>query len=79
MIKGLLEQEEVDGAKGSYDNGTPNTSADITIVVDAANTSEEYRTQIQNHIRQMAEDLGKRGLNYHLRLVVTGDGNPLRA
>ena len=80
VIKGLLEARgEVDGAKGSYDNGTPNTSADITIVVDAANTSETYRTQIKDHIRQMAEDLEKRGLNYHLRLVVTGGVNPWRA
>jgi len=80
VIKGLLEARgEVDGAKGSYDNGTPNTSADITIVVDAANTSETYRTQIKDHIRQMAEDLEKRGLNYHLRLVVTGGVNPLES
>jgi len=71
IIKGLLEARgEVSGAKGSYDNGTPNTTADLTIVVDAANTSEAYRIQLSDNIRQLAEDLGKRGLDYNLRLVV---------
>jgi flagellar hook-associated protein 1 FlgK len=75
VIKGLLEARgEVSGAKGSYDNGTPNTTADLTIVVDAANTTEAYRLQIRDHIRQMAEDLGKRGIDYNLRLVVIGSG-----
>lgn len=78
VIKGLLEARgEVDGAKGSYDNGTPNTSADITIAVDVANTSEAYRQEIQDHIRALAEDLGKRGIDYHFRLLVTGNGSPL--
>jgi len=76
VIKGLLEARgEVSGAKGSYDNGTPNTTADITIVVDTANTTEEnYLANVRDHIRQMAEDLGKRGIDYNLRLVVIGSG-----
>lgn len=72
-IQGLLEARgQVSGAKGSYDNGTPNTTADVTIVVDAANTSEASRKNIQDSIRGMAEDLEKRGINYNLRLIVIG-------
>lgn len=80
LIQGLLEARgQVSGAKGSYDNGTPNTTADITIVVDAANTSEAYRLQIRNHIRQLADDLEKRGLDYNLRLMVTGTGEAIES
>lgn len=80
LIQGLLEARgQVSGAKGSYENGTPNTTADVTIVVDAANTSEAYRMQIRDHIMKLAEDLGKRGLDYNLRLIVTGSGVPLES
>ncbi|HPU22407.1 MAG TPA: flagellar hook-associated protein FlgK [Thermoclostridium caenicola] len=74
LIQGLLEARgQVSGAKGSYDNGTPNTTADVTIVVDIANnTTDDYRTKLQNNIRELAEDLRKRGLDYNLRLMVIG-------
>ena len=74
-IQGLIEARgEVSGGKGSYDNGTPNTTADITIAVDVANTTAAYLGNIKNNIDEMADDLKNRGINYNLRLVMFGDG-----
>lgn len=77
LIQGLLEARgQVNGAMGSYENGSPNTTADVTIAVDIANnTDKDYLTKIQNQIRGLAEDLGKRGLDYNLRLVIVGAGD----
>lgn len=76
LIQGLLEARgQVNGAKGSYENGSPNTTADVTIAVDIANnTTKDYLTKIQDQIRELAEDLGKRGLDYNLKLVIIGAG-----
>lgn len=75
IIKGLLEARgEVDGSKGNFDNGTPNTTADITIAVDVANTTTAYLDNINDYIETMVNDLESRGLNYNLRLVRFGNG-----
>ncbi|MCX7774185.1 MAG: flagellar hook-associated protein FlgK, partial [Clostridia bacterium] len=74
LIKGLLEARgEVDGSKGSYDNGTPNTTADITLAVDVSNSSASYLANVKSQITAMAKDLSNRGLNYNLRLVTFGN------
>ena len=74
-IQGLIEARgEVSGGKGSYDNGTPNTTADITIAVDETNTTAAYLDNIRDNIDEMVADLKKRGINYNLRLVLFGDG-----
>lgn len=75
IIKGLLEARgEVSGAKGNFDNGTPNTTADITIAVDVSNTTAGYLANVKANIEKMATDLKNRGINYNLRLVTFGNG-----
>jgi len=75
IIKGLLEARgEVDGSKGKFDNGTPNTTADITIAVDTANITPGYLDNIRNYVDKIASDLKARGLNYNLRLLTFGSG-----
>lgn len=75
IIKGLLEARgEVDGSKGRFDNGTPNTTADITIAVDTANITPGYLDNIRDYISNMASDLQSKGLNYNFRLLTFGSG-----
>lgn len=69
-IKGLMEARGmVSGAKGSYDNGTPNTTADITIAVDVSNLTPGYLENLQNNIENYINEIKTRGLDYNLRLV----------
>lgn len=78
IIKGLLESRgEVNGAKGSYENGTPNTTADITVAVDISDTSTSYLNNVKSQIKAMADDLQARGVSYNLRLVTFGGSVPL--
>lgn len=78
IIKGLLEARgEVSGAKGSYDNGTPNTTGDITIAVDVSDTSAGYLSNIKAQISTMVDDLKSRGIDYNLRLVTFGGDDPV--
>lgn len=73
IIKGLLEARgEVSGAKNSYENGTPNTTSDITIAVDVSNTSAGYLANVKAQISTLVNDLESRGLDYNLRLVTFG-------
>lgn len=70
IIKGLLEARgEVSGAKGSYENGTPNTTADITIAIDSSVT-DPFSTAI---IDDLKKELESRGLDYRLRFVDVDD------
>jgi len=74
IIRGLLEARgEVNGAKGNYDNGTPNTTADITIAIDASDTSGSYLNNVRNQVNNLINDLKSRGLDYNIRLVVYGN------
>jgi len=78
IIKGLLEARgEVNGAKGSYDNGSPNLTGDITIAVDISNTSADYLANIKAHISTLVDDLKSRGIDYNLRLVTFGGDDPV--
>lgn len=78
IIRGLLEARgEVSGAKGSYSNGTPNISADITIAVDVSDTSTDYLAKVKDHVDALVEDLISRGLDYNLRLVTFGGSQPV--
>ena len=78
IIKGLLEARgEVSGAKGSYDNGSPNTTADVTIALDVSNTSTDYLANVKNQVASLAKDLENRGIQYNLRLVTFGGSAPV--
>jgi len=78
IIKGLLEARgEVSGAKGNYDNGSPNVTGDITIAVDISNTSAEYLANIKAQISTLVDDLKSRGIDYNLRLVTFGGDGPV--
>lgn len=79
IIKGLMESRgEVSGAVGSYENGTPNTKADVAFVVDisdASGFSAAQFTDIKIKISDYADQLDKMGLDYNLRLVTTYGNN----
>ncbi|HHU89558.1 MAG TPA: flagellar hook-associated protein FlgK [Clostridiaceae bacterium] len=78
IIKGLMEARgEVSGAKGSYDNGSPNITGDITIAVDVSNTSADYLSNVKANIATLVEDLKVRGIDYNLRLVTFGGDEPV--
>lgn len=69
-IKGLMEARgKVSGAKGSIDNGTPNTTADITFAVDLSNTDPAYLDNVKANAWQYINELKQNGLNYNLRLI----------
>lgn len=74
-IKGLLESRgQVSGAKGSFDNGSPNTTADITFAVDISNISADHLNNLRNNAESYIQEIKARGLNYNLRLI-TYDGS----
>lgn len=79
IIKGLMESRgEVSGAIGGYENGTPNTKADVTFVVDISDSSGFTNAQFDNiksKIASYADQLEKKGLDYNLRLVTTNGNN----
>ncbi len=77
IIKGLLEARgEVNGAKGSYENGTPNTTADVTLAVDVSASSDpDYLDKVKAQAKALIDDLVKRGLDYNIRLVTYGGSN----
>lgn len=67
-IKGLLESRGmVSGAAGSYDNGSPNTTCDITVAVDLSDTS--YLKNLEDNIEKYINEIKSNGLNYNLRLI----------
>ena len=74
-IKGLLESRGmVSGATGSYDNGTPNITCDVTFAVDLSNASSGYLEDLQANIVNYINELKSNGLNYNLRLVTFDSG-----
>ncbi|AGC69535.1 flagellar hook-associated protein 1 [Thermoclostridium stercorarium subsp. stercorarium DSM 8532] len=74
-IKGLMEARGmVSGAKGSYDNGTPNTTCDVTFAVDLSSASSGYLADLQNSIEKYVSELKSNGLEYNLRLVTFNAG-----
>ncbi len=78
IIKGLLESRgEVNGAKGSYENGTPNTTADVTLAVDVSKITDsteaaEYLDKVKKQALALVEDFKLRGLDYNFRIVTYG-------
>ncbi len=77
-IKGLMEARgKVSGAKGSYENGTPNTTADITFAVDISNPSPGYLNNLRDNVVSLTNEMKSRGLQYNLRLVAF-DGSGVR-
>lgn len=72
-LKGLMEARgEVTNLKGSFQNGTPNTKADINIVVDTSNGNATNLSNIQSNIAKYVDELKKSGVDYNLRLVTYG-------
>jgi len=74
IIKGLMESRgEVFGATGSFENGTPNTKADITFAVDVSDSSATNLSNVQSSINTYINELDKKGIDYNLRLITYGD------
>ncbi|AEV70534.1 flagellar hook-associated protein FlgK [Acetivibrio clariflavus] len=70
IIKGIMESRgEVMGIRGSIENGTPNTKADITFVVDISDSNKDNLSKVQDSIETYINELKRRGLDYNLRLV----------
>ncbi len=73
IIKGLMESRgEVSGAIGSYENGTPNTKADVVFYVDTSNPSHSAAS-IAGQIAAYTDELQKRGIDYNVRVVEYSD------
>ncbi len=79
ILKGLMESRgEVSGAIGSYENGTPNTKADVAFIVDISDASgftPAHFNDIKSKIISYADQLEKKGLDYNLRLITTHGNN----
>jgi len=67
IIKGLLESRgEVSGAIGSYENGTPNTKADVVFYVD---TNTMSLTDATDRANSYKAELIKRGLDCNVTII----------
>lgn len=76
IIKGLLESRgEVSGAIGGIENGTPDTKADVSFVVDISDSSGLNLTDVKNDILNYAKEMRDRGLDFNFRLVTTYGDN----
>ncbi len=77
IIKGLMESRgEVSGAIGSYENGTPNTKADVVFYVD---TTTSPSAAIAGQIAAYTDELDKRGLDYNVRVIDAANADDLAA
>lgn len=75
IIKGLMESRgEVFGAKGSADNGSPYTKADINFVIDISDTSAANLANIKANITNYMDEINRPGVDYNLNLL-TFDGS----
>lgn len=67
IIKGLMESRgEVSGAIGSYENGTPNTKADVVFYAD---TSTMSYADVQARANAYKAELAKRGLDVNVTVI----------
>lgn len=72
IIKGLMESRgDVSGAVGGIENGTPNTKADVTFIVDISAASGLVLADVQSDIEIYAAEIRKKGLDFNFRLVTT--------
>ncbi len=75
IIRGLMESRgDVSGAIGSYENGTPNTKADVVFYVDTSTTASD---EIADQITAYTNELDKRGLDYNVRVIDASNADDL--
>jgi len=68
IIKGLLESRgEVSGIIGSYENGTPNTKADVVFYVDTSAMTDP--AEVAARVDAYRQELLKRGINATVTVV----------
>jgi flagellar hook-associated protein 1 FlgK len=65
---------DVSGAIGSYENGTPNTKADVVFYVDTSTTASD---EIADQITAYTNELDKRGLDYNVRVIDASNADDL--
>ncbi len=71
ILKGLMEARgEVPGIKGSTENGTPNTKADITFAIDGS-AGNDFST-LKASLSAYVDELKKSGLDYNIRFITMG-------
>jgi flagellar hook-associated protein 1 FlgK len=72
LIEGLMESRgEVSGAKWSIGNGTPDTRADITFVIDVSDSGGLYIEDIKSKVKNYVAELEQRGVDYNINLITT--------
>ena len=75
IIKGLMESRgEVSGAIGSYENGTPNTKADVVFYV---NTSTMSLADATVRIDEYKAELLKRGIDCNVTVITADSADDL--
>ena len=57
--------------RGSITNGSPNTLADIVIVIDLSENNKDYLEHIKTSIDSYVDGLFKKGLDFNLKLITT--------
>lgn len=68
IIKGLMESRgEVSGAIGSYENGTPNTKADVVFFVDTSTMTDS--AEVDARVNAYKQELLKRGIDATVKSV----------
>ncbi len=68
IIKGLMESRgEVSGIIGSYENGTPNTKADVVFYVDTSTMADPI--EVNARVDAYRQELLKRGIDAHVTTV----------
>ena len=65
--------------RGSITNGSPNTMADIVIVIDLSAENAQYLDQIKINIDNYIDGLFKKGLDFNLKLVTTDGTSAVQA
>lgn len=77
IIKGLMESRgEVSGAIGSYENGTPNTKADVVFYVDTSTMTAADATTRMNAYK---DELLKRGIDCNVTMRTVASVNDMAA
>ncbi len=75
IIKGLMESRgEVSGAIGSYENGTPNTKADVVFYVDTSTMTATDATARMNTYR---DELSKMGIDCNVTMRTVASVNDM--
>ena len=69
-LDGMIAGDVLFG-RGSLTNGSPNTAADVVIIIDLQDAGGAYLEQLKINIDNYIEGLFKKGLDFNVKLVTT--------